>query len=285
MHNQKQLVQTLFDQSDYWQGRVYQEPDHHFAQKIVRRKSYAFEMIKNIPNGRHLLALDAGCGAGFYLNDLVKAGFDVYGVDNSPEMLRKSRELLEKNGRASAAHLSLGDIEELPFENSKFDLVLCIGVLDYLLTDELALAEIVRIMKPGAHFLLSISNQWNLSDLGYIIRRKISSFFTQHTTAHPFVSQPLNTPTATWIMKHQSAEYHLRQYNLRKFERLMKEFRFRQVDAMTFGFQLRTLRKLRIFPESTLIALEIFLEKLLRRFHIPVFSYFGETYMALFTKE
>lgn len=284
MQNQKQQVQTLFDESDYWQGRIYREPDHHFAQKIARRKVYAFEMIRRLPNLQLGSALDIGCGPGLYVEELITMGFDVYGMDNSPQMLKKCKEFLEKNNRATSAHLSLADIEELPFENEKFDLVLCIGVLDYLLTDEIALAEILRIMKPGGYFLLSISNQWNFSDLGYIMRRKFYSLFGRNSTSHPFESQPLNTPTATWKLKHQSAEYHLRQYNLRKFERLMREFHFQLADAMTFGFQFRTLRRLNIFPESILTSLEVFLEKNLWKFHIPYFSYSGETYTALFRK-
>jgi SAM-dependent methyltransferase len=284
MQNQKQLVQTLFDQSDYWQGRVYQEPDHHFAQKIARRKAYAFQMINRLPTAHNGTALDIGCGAGYYLTDLVKLGFDVHGVDNSPEMLKRCQELLERNGRASTVHLSLGDLENIPFDNSTFDLVLCVGVLDYLLTDETALTELWRIMKPGAHLLISISNQWNLSDLGYIIRRKLVALFRQSNATHPFVSQPLSTPTATWVMQHQSSEYQLRQYNLRHFERMMSGCQFQKVDAMTFGFQFRRLRKLRLIPESALISLEVFLENLLWRFHIPLLSNLGETYTAVFTK-
>jgi SAM-dependent methyltransferase len=284
MHDQKQLVRTLFDQSDYWQGRVYQDPDHHFAQKITRRKAYAFEIISKLPPLEQGSALDIGCGAGYYLNELVDRGFDVFGLDNSPEMLKKSRELLERKGRASAVHLSLGDVEQLPFEDSRFDLVLCMGVLDYLLTDDIALSEISRIMKPGAHLLVSISNQWNLSDFGYIIRRKLLAFVRRRATAHPFVFQPLSTPTATWVLKHEASEYHIRQYNLLQFERMMRAYHFQKVDAMTFGFQFRTLRKLRIIPESRLIDLEAFLEKLLWKFHVPFFSYRGETYTALFTK-
>ena len=51
---------------------------------------------------------DVGCGNGYFTRALYKAGRDVCGVDISPEMLTKARELASSEG--VRAEFLLGDI-------------------------------------------------------------------------------------------------------------------------------------------------------------------------------
>ena len=58
-----------------------------------------------------------------------------------------------------------GPAEVLPFANARFDLVTCMGSLEHFLDKPGALAEMRRVAKPGATFLILVPNA------GFLTRR------------------------------------------------------------------------------------------------------------------
>lgn len=276
---QKRRVNAFFDTSKPWQGDLYREQDDYFARVIVRRKEYAIAMLRAMPDLGRGKALDIGCGSGVYLKELLALGFDAVGMDLSWEMLDVSRKNND-NLEGALLHLVGGDVEHLPFKDGEFDLVLCIGVMGYLLSDERALAEIRRIVKPGGTLLLNLTNMYSLSDADYVLRRKVK----QLVRPAPAESQagPSYALPSPWMLKHR--KYHFKSYNLWKYERLMTRFGFRRLDAMTYGYEFRVLRRLRIFPVSFLNSVEIFLEKFFRRFPLPILSYTGWVYTGVYKR-
>jgi ubiquinone/menaquinone biosynthesis C-methylase UbiE len=283
MKDQDTHVKTFFDQSVYWQGGLYKAPDNLLAKAVIRRKTYALQMVNELADLKKGSALDVGCGSGVYVTELAKMGFDVHGVDISDVMLESSRKLVEEAGQSSRVFLQRGSVEHLPCENEKFDLVLCIGVLGYLLTDYKAIEELRRVLKPGAHLVVNIENLWNLSDVDFLVRRKLRTLFSKDSNHEMKETQP-HTMASEWILKTSPIPYRHKGYNLWEFERLMKAYGFQRVDAMTFFFPMRILRRIKFIPESWLDSLEVFLEKFLRAVRIPYFSYSGTTYTGVFKK-
>src|SRR5205807_185694 len=49
----------------------------------------------------------------------------------------------------------VGDLEQVPFEDNTFDAVVCLGVIEYLASDEQAVREIRRVLKPGGSAVIS----------------------------------------------------------------------------------------------------------------------------------
>jgi SAM-dependent methyltransferase len=95
--------------------------------------------------------LDCGCGSGHLLPPLLKAGWDVHGVDGAPAMLARARD------RAPEAHLLLGRAEELPYERDSFDVVVAAGLLEY--TDmSRSVPELARVLRPGGRAVLALRN-------------------------------------------------------------------------------------------------------------------------------
>ena len=283
MKDQDTYVKTFFDQSVYWQGGLYTAPDNLLAKVVIRRKSYAMQMVKELTDLTTGTALDVGCGSGVYVAELAKMGFDVHGVDISDVMLESSRKLVEEAGQSSHVSLMRGSVEQLPCESEKFDLVLCIGVLGYLLTDYKAIEELRRVLKPGAHLVVNIENLWNLSDVDYLIRRKLRMLLFKNSNHEIKETQP-HTMASEWILKTSPIPYRHKSYNLWEFERLMKAYGFQRIDAMTFFFPMRILRRMKFIPESWLDSFELFLEKFFRAVRIPYFSYSGTTYTGVFKK-
>lgn len=62
------------------------------------------------------------------------------------------------------------DVLNLSFSDNKFDVVFCNAVIQYLSNYELAISEMVRVLKPGGRIILATVNFWNLP---YLFDRKV----------------------------------------------------------------------------------------------------------------
>ncbi len=101
--------------------------------------------------------LDIGCGAG--VDSLIAAGLvgpsgSVRGIDLVPEMLDRAR----KNARlmeAENVEFLEGSAENLPFDDASFDVVVTNGVFNLVVDKAKALAEVLRVLKPGGRFMIA----------------------------------------------------------------------------------------------------------------------------------
>jgi ubiquinone/menaquinone biosynthesis C-methylase UbiE len=96
--------------------------------------------------------LDVGCGSGVVtraIAERVAATGTVVGSDSSPALLRVAREYAEAAGLGQVIEWQVADCRELPFEDESFDAVVAATVLAHVPGAERALAEMVRVTKPG----------------------------------------------------------------------------------------------------------------------------------------
>jgi ubiquinone/menaquinone biosynthesis C-methylase UbiE len=98
--------------------------------------------------------LDAGTGTGRMLELLAPHAGRAVGVDVSPEMLAIARDRLLRENLKNA-QVRLADIYRLPFTADRFDAVLFHQVLHYLDDPGAAVAEVARVMAPGARLLIA----------------------------------------------------------------------------------------------------------------------------------
>jgi arsenite methyltransferase len=118
---------------------------------VRRRRALVHEALDAGPGER---VLDAGCGPGFYVAELLdRVGPDgfVVGVDSSPQMLAVTAHRTE--GHANV-ELREGDVTALPVEDEGFDRALCVQVLEYVADIPAALAELHRALRPGGRVLV-----------------------------------------------------------------------------------------------------------------------------------
>jgi len=101
--------------------------------------------------------LDLGSGAGndcFVARALVGSSGKVTGLDFTDEMILKARVNNSKLGYTNVK-FTKGDIEEMPFEDNQFDVVISNCVLNLVPDKNKAFGEIYRVLKPGGHFCVS----------------------------------------------------------------------------------------------------------------------------------
>jgi len=101
--------------------------------------------------------VDLGSGAGndcFVARELVGKKGRVIGLDMTEKMIEKANENVEKLGFENVEFV-LGDIEEMPLEDSVADVVISNCVLNLVPDKQKAFSETHRILKRGAHFSIS----------------------------------------------------------------------------------------------------------------------------------
>ncbi|KXP11938.1 hypothetical protein AXK57_20415 [Tsukamurella pulmonis] len=98
--------------------------------------------------------LDAGCGSGPTLADLVEGGATAVGFDGSSAMIEIARDRVGAD--AELLVVDLGG--PFPFEDSVFDDVVCALALHYLEDWHGPLLEMRRVLKPGGRVILSVEH-------------------------------------------------------------------------------------------------------------------------------
>jgi 2-polyprenyl-3-methyl-5-hydroxy-6-metoxy-1,4-benzoquinol methylase len=97
--------------------------------------------------------LDAGCGVGWGSKLLQEAGAaSVTGLDISPDAIKDSRL------RAPECEFVLGDLQAMPFDSHRFDVVVCFEALEHVEDTGAALDELRRVLAPGGLLLVSSPN-------------------------------------------------------------------------------------------------------------------------------
>ena len=100
--------------------------------------------------------LDVGCGTGtlaIAAKRHVGSAGKVYGIDASPEMIARARKKAKKT--AAAVDFENAFVENLPFRDANFDVVLSTTMLHHLPDKgrRQCLREVGRVLKPGGRFL------------------------------------------------------------------------------------------------------------------------------------
>ncbi len=98
--------------------------------------------------------LEVGVGTGLLALPLSEKGFRVDGIDLSEPMLHRLRE----KGSDGQIGLAVAGAERLPFRNCAFDGAYLRHVLHLIPDWHAALAEVVRVVRPGGRFLASITD-------------------------------------------------------------------------------------------------------------------------------
>ena len=96
---------------------------------------------------------DIGCGDGHLTIEAARWAHRVYAIDRSAAVLQRARALARKHGAANIVW-KRGEIERIPLPDASVDVALLSQALHHAADPAAALAEAVRILRPGGRALL-----------------------------------------------------------------------------------------------------------------------------------
>jgi arsenite methyltransferase len=137
--------------------------------------------VRNVAGARaeltpDMIVADVGTGTGFMTARLCLHVRQVIGIDESPAMLDQAKHNLKIFGNVE---LRVGDGLQLPLDDSSVDAVFANMFLHRVVEPTKAIAEMVRILKPGGRLIITDADQheqtWMCDEmadvwLGFILR-------------------------------------------------------------------------------------------------------------------
>jgi len=125
----------------------------HFIPLEAMTTPAAARLVKhaNVRAGQEVL--DVACGTGVVAITASRLGARVRGLDLTPELLERARE----NARIAGAEIAFaeGDVEAMPFPDATFDVVLSQFGHMFAPRPDVALSEMLRVLKPGGTIAFS----------------------------------------------------------------------------------------------------------------------------------
>jgi SAM-dependent methyltransferase len=103
--------------------------------------------------------LEVGCGSGVFLEMAATRGARVFGLDAAEALIEIARE------RLPDADLRVGDLQFLPWEDDRFDLVAGFNAFFFAADMTAALREAGRVAKPGAPVVIQVWGRPERCDL------------------------------------------------------------------------------------------------------------------------
>jgi SAM-dependent methyltransferase len=152
-----------------WRYReMYDLEDRHWWFRARRTVIWALLRRAGVDSAPRLL--DAGCGTGRNLVEFGRLG-TAEGIDVSPQAVDFCRSRGLEGVRQGA-------LEELPFEDGRFDLLLATDVIEHLDDDRHALLELRRVARPGARLVVTVPAYrwlWSQHDTSLQHRRRYTA--------------------------------------------------------------------------------------------------------------
>ena len=129
------------------------QPAAHLREQFGDIDVYLFDQLLRGHIVQGMKVLDAGCGAGRNLVFLMRAGFEVWGVDESPEMIARVRQLAASIApRLEAGRFRVERVEAMSLENGSMDVVISSSVLHFARDERhwhAMVREMWRVLAPG----------------------------------------------------------------------------------------------------------------------------------------
>ena len=151
---------------NYWEKRS----DSFLVQKRQELHSamaerWMKEIRGQLPEGKKLRILDVGCGAGFFSILLAKEGYQVTGIDLTPDMIKNARLLAEEE--KVSCEFQVMDAENPEFQEETFDVVISRNLTWTLPHVQHAYQEWIRVLKKGG-ILLNFDANYGITDFSNV---------------------------------------------------------------------------------------------------------------------
>lgn len=147
---------SKFAQDDHFDRRAATWNERYVVSASFRSREVALtEMLGSLSVQEGAVALDFGCGSGRLARLLAEEGYKVIGVDRSVAMASAARTFVRS---FPSAHVVVGDARllSLPSFVARFQLVLLVGVLEYVEDVSGMLDALRHCVAPGGRVIVAV---------------------------------------------------------------------------------------------------------------------------------
>ncbi len=129
------------------------QPSAHLREQFGDIDVYLFDQLLRGRIAQGMKVLDAGCGAGRNLVFLMRAGLEVWGVDESPDAIAHVRQLAASIApQLEADRFRVERVEAMSLEDGSMDVVVSSAVLHFARDERhwnAMVHEMWRVLAPG----------------------------------------------------------------------------------------------------------------------------------------
>jgi SAM-dependent methyltransferase len=125
----------------------------HFAPLETVTTPSAARLVRFAGISSGARVLDVGCGTGVVAIAAARVGARVEAIDLTPQLLERARE----NARIAKVNIEFreADAEDLPFRDGEFDIVVSQFAHMFAPRPEVAIAQMLRVLRPGGTIAFS----------------------------------------------------------------------------------------------------------------------------------
>lgn len=144
IESNKEFSKDYFDAGTSGLGKYSSYEAERFYPAFTRMVA---ELQKTLPGKK---VLDVGCAKGFLVDELRKKGYEAYGTDISEYAIKNC-----PPGISSFLQVCDLNTDRFAFPDASFDIIICMGTLEYVKNQDHALSEINRVLKKGGILLMT----------------------------------------------------------------------------------------------------------------------------------
>lgn len=182
--------------------------DQAFYLRNTAGYNFVENYLKNINNAKELRAIEIGCTEGYGTEKIAEKVKEVVAIDKDKEIIEYAK---SKNKRNSVKFQEV-DATKLPFEDNRFDIGVCLQVLEHIENDKQFLSEMRRVLKPNGIFFCSTPNK-----------------------------------SIRFVKKKPWNRFHVREYNYNEFKELLTQyFKNIEIEGISFKGELAEFEKKRL---------------------------------------
>lgn len=124
-------------------------------------ENFETKIIDELVDVKNKVVLDLGCGGGRYALSVQEKAQKIIGIDISSKMIEVAR---KKCKPGMPVEFLVGDATSTYFKDNYFDVIVSLGMFEYLKDPSPFLAEINRVLKPNGVLVFTCHNRTRVSD-------------------------------------------------------------------------------------------------------------------------
>lgn len=191
---------------DYWVEEYFNEDPAYFRDEIAGAKRLLGSRDK-------IVALDIGAGIGKAMKAMERAGFEVYGVEGSPEFRDRA---ISRMGIAPD-RIKLSSVETADYAPGTFDLITLTFVLEHFYSPHDVLSRALRWLKPDGLILVQVPSS------RYFMSKLINLYYRLRGVNYVTNISPMHSP------------YHLYEFSAKTFAAHGKRAGYKVIETESFS--------------------------------------------------